>query len=522
MAKKVVLPKHLCDLEAIELVYGPPKKILHVHNFRPYQQWMAEKIKALPGVLLGAEMGLGKTAATLKAVRDLIKDKVIKGVLIIAPLRVAEETWPEEIAKWSFARHMTYKVVTGSEAERRASLLSGETDLTIINRENLLWLYTELTGSVWPFDMIVYDEISRLKRGMKNTNPAKRKDGSRGERRKTELGVIHAVRNRTKKFVGLSGTPAPNGIIDIWGPMYAVDGGERLGTSMTAFQKRWFSYDSYKRKYNPFEHTEAQVMAKLVDRFFSLKEEDYIELPPLVPVDHEVTLSPSVMKRYKAFEKEMAIEIHNRWDEPEFIEAVNNGVLTGKLLQFANGSLYENAKFDEDTEKWLPRNAVKVHDAKLTVLDSIIEEAAGKPVLVAYSFQFDKEAILKRYKQCREYGDTPNCKRDWDEGKIPIMLVHPASAGHGLNFQHGSNIAVWYGLTWSSELYQQFIKRLHRSGQEADKVFLHRIIAKGTADENILPVLRDRKATEDRIKLAVKARLDDVNDEYEHEYGEAA
>ena len=214
------------------------------------------------------------------------------------------------------------------------------------------------------------------------------------------------------------------------------------------------------------------------------------------------------MKKYRDFEREMATEVHDRRGEEEVIEAVNNGVLTQKLLQFANGSLYLGDKFDEETGGKMPRESVKVHTQKLDVLESIMVEAAGKPVLVAYSFQFDKDAIRKKFPYCRVFGEDPNDMRDWNAGKIRMLLTHPASAGHGLNFQHGSNIAVWYGLTWSSELYQQFIKRLHRSGQKADKVFLHRIITKGTVDENVLPALIRRKATEDEIKDAVRVRLE--------------
>lgn len=512
-----VVPKHLTDLEAIELIYGPPETILSTDDFRGYQWWMADAVRDLPGVLLAAEMGLGKTAAVLQAIRTLKDAGQVSKVLIIAPLRVAEETWPEEIAKWSFARSLTYRVVTGTAAERVASFkASGPVDLTIINRENLRWLLEWVKPFRWPFDMIVYDEASRLKAGRKRVRSKVK--GQKGNL--TELGVIEQVRSRTKKFVGLTGTPTPNGIIDLWGPMYAVDKGERLGTSMSAYKARWFNENRYTHKITPLPGAEKEILQRCSDRFFSLKEEDYLKLPPLVERDHLVVLPPHVMARYREFEREKALEILNRWDEPETVEAVNSGVLTGKLLQFANGSVYENTKWDEDGEKMLSAHAVKVHDEKLKALDSIVNEAFGRPILVAYSFKFDKEAIRKRFPQCRVFGESSSDKRDWDAGRIPMLLTHPASAGHGLNFQFGSNIAVWYGLTWSSELYQQFLKRLHRSGQKADRVFLHRIIARDTADETILPVLRNRKVTEDRIKDAVKARLERAA--YGSEYRKAA
>lgn len=507
---KAVLPKHLTDIEAIEMVWGPPPEIADDTIFRPYQDWMTKQIVALDRLLLGAEMGLGKTAATLKAIVQLLSTGQIRTVLIVAPVRVAEETWPEEIQKWAFARDLRYRVVTGTKEERIAALRYGPCEVTIINRENLRWLMKHLGIKRWKFDMMVYDEASRLKSGKLESSPRKREDGTMPDPRMTELGVIYRCHLFTPRFVGLTGTPAPNGLIDLWGPMFAVDNGERLGRSLTAYKTRWFIEEKYSYGVEPRVGAEEQIMEKIKDRFFSLSEADYLKLPPLIERDHFITLPPAIMKRYKQFEREMALEIKNRAGEPEMIEAVNQGVLTGKLLQFANGSLYENVKFDEATDKRLPREATVIHKMKLDVLESIVEESMGQPMLVAYSFQFDKEAILKRFPQCRLYGEKPSDKRDWNAGRIPMLLIHPASAGHGLNFQFGSNIAVWYGLTWSSELYQQFIKRLHRSGQKHDHVMLHRIIARKTADETILPVLRERKATEDRLKRAVKARLERI------------
>ena len=493
---KVVLPKHLTDIEAIELIHGISPEILDEENFRPYQTWMSDKIIELPAMLLGAEMGLGKTAAVLRAIVKLMKAGRIKKILIIAPLRVAEETWPAEIAKWAFSRHLTYRVVTGTEDERIASLRSGAVDITIVNRESFLWLRRRIGVRRWVFDMIVYDESSRLKSGRKRTIPKPRADGTVPPKKLTELGVIQSIRHRTTKIVELSGTPSPNGLIDLWGPIYALDQGKRLGSSITAYRDRWFKENTFTRRWEPFEHSEGEIMANLKDIFFSLREEDYLTLPPMIEQDHFVTLSPSELRRYREFEKEAAIEIRNMRGEKEIIEAVNNGVLTGKLLQFANGSLYTSEK-----------EAVKIHDHKLDILDSIMEEALGAPVLVAYSFKFDKDAIKKRFPYVRIFGESQHDMRDWNAGKIRMLLTHPASAGHGLNFQHGSSVAVWYGLTWSLELYRQFIKRLHRSGQKAEKVFIHRIMARHTVDEDILPMLKWRGATQDRISDAVRVRL---------------
>ena len=503
----VVLPKHLTDIEAIELVYGPPERTLSATDMRVYQNWMTQKVKDLPAVLLGAEMGLGKTGAVLKAIVDLIAAGEIRYVLIVAPLLVAETTWPEEIAKWDFARHLTYRVVTGTEEERIASLKYGPCQITIVNRENFLWLRKHIGVKRWIFDMLVYDEASRLKAGRIRTQPKARADGTVPDDRLTELGVINSVRQRMKKVVELSGTPSPNGLIDLWGPIFALDSGKRLGVKKTHFENRWFRENKYTRKKEPFDHSEKEIMGRIKDIFFSLREEDYLNLPPLIPVDHRVTLTVSEMKKYREFERQMALEVQNRAGDREVIAAVNNGVLTGKLLQFANGSLYLGDKFDEETGGRLPKESVKVHEHKLAVLESIMEEAAGAPVLVAYSFKFDMDAIKKKFPYVRVFGESPSDKRDWDAGKIRMLLTHPASAGHGLNLQFGSNIMVWYGLTHSLELYRQFIKRLHRSGQKADRVFLHRIIARGTVDEDILPNLKEKGSTQDRISDAVRVRL---------------
>lgn len=513
--KKAVLPKLLTDVEALELIYGPPAEILKSERLRGYQVWMKNKIVDLDGVFLAAEMGLGKTAAVLKAIVELMAAGEIRKVLIVAPLRVAEETWPEEIAKWDFARHLTYRVVTGDAEQRKAALAFGPCDITIINRENLDWLCKTVGMRRWPFDMFVYDE-PRIKSGRKRSKPRARQDGSVAHKRLTDLGRIQWCRHRTKKIVELSGTPSPNGLIDLWGPIYAIDGGKRLGASITAFRERWFQYDPYKRTYTPFDHSYDEIMTAIDDVFFSLREEDYLKLPPMIPVDHKVRLSPREMERYRQFEHDMGIEVQNRAGETEVIEAVNRGVLTGKLLQFANGSLYLGDKFDEETGGKLPRESVRIHDRKLDVLDSIMNEAAGAPVLVAYSFQFDKEAIRKRFPYARFFGESQSDMRDWNAGRIKMLVTHPASAGHGLNFQHGSNIAVWYGLTWSLELYRQFVKRLHRSGQKADRVFLHRIIARDTMDETMLPLLTTKGMTQDRITDAVRVRLGEAASDVRH------
>ena len=503
---KHVDPKHLCDIEAIELIYDPPDTILYAYNFRAYQKWMAEQIVDLDGVFLGAEMGLGKTGATLWAIRKLIDSGEITKVLVIAPLRVAEETWPEEIRTWDFARSLSYRVITGTVEERKAALRQ-PAQITIVNRENLRWLMKGIGLKRWNFDMIVYDEGSRLKRGVLMTNPKPNSQGITPNPRMTELGCLTRVSFKTKKMVVLSGTPSPNGLVDLFGPVFAIDQGKRLGSSMSAFKKRWFSEDKYTNAINPLPGAEEDIMSRLKDIFFSLRESDYLDLPPLIIRDHKITLSPRNMLRYREMEKEMALEVRNSRGDPEMIEAVNRGVLVQKLLQIANGSIYTGPIWDEIEDDWLPKESVKLHDAKLDALESIVEEAAGRPILVAYSFKFDKDAICKRFPYARVFGEKKSDMRDWNAGRIKLLVTHPASAGHGLNFQKASNIAVWYGLTWSLELYRQFVKRLHRSGQKEDRVFLHRILARGTADMNVVDVLKMRGTTQDQITEAVRVRL---------------
>lgn len=492
---KTVLPKHLTNTEAVELIYGPPDTILTYDNFRSYQRWMSDKMVELPGVVMGAEMGLGKTGAVLKAITRLISAGEIRRPLIVAPLFVAENTWPEEIRTWDFARDLEFRVVTGNEGERLAALKQ-KAQVTIINRENLRWLHDLFAGRGWPFDMLVYDEISRLKRGMLRVHQSREQRKKGVKAGLTELGVMQAHKASHKHVIGLSGTPAPNGLIDLYGPVFAVDHGQRLGSSMTAFKQRWFHEDKYDNTVTPLPHAQGEIMDKIKDVFFSLREEDYLKLPPLISVNHRVKLPDTARKIYRKMERDLYVELLNNIGDEKFIQAVNSGVLVGKLLQLANGSIYD----DE-------REGIPVHTQKLDVLESIFEEAAGAPVLVAYSFQFDKTAIKKRFPWIRVFGESKDDVRDWNNGRIRGLLAHPASAGHGLNLQRGSNIAVWYGLTWSLEYYRQFIKRLHRHGQKSDRVFMHHIIAEDTVDEHVLEVCLGKGATQDQITEAVRVRL---------------
>ena len=474
------------------------------NDFEEYQWWMSRLLQENEIVLLGAFMGSGKTATSLHAFHALWKKGAARKALVIAPLNVAKDTWPDEIMAWDFARELHYSVIVGDE-DTRFEAVAEEADVYIINRENLRWLY-ETKGIRWfdQFDVLIYDEASRLKAGNKRTKPNTRKDGSVSRRRLSEFGYLGKIRSKFKWKWELAGTPNPNGIIDLWGPIYILDKGERLGTSRTKFLERWFRYNIYTRTYEPFDHSEEQVMDRLKGVFYYLREEDYLDLPPLQVIDRWVNLSPKHMKMYRNFEKTLALDEYD-------VEAANNAVLCNKLLQFANGSVY--AEEDDPEEDYDPNRkpvAKHVHNRKLDELGSVFEEAAGRPVLIAYSYKFDIHAIKKRYPWVRAYGETPNDLKEWNSGKLPAMILHPASAGHGLNFQHGGNIAVWYGLNWSLELYQQFNKRLHRRGQKGAFVRLYRILARGTHDARVSEVLTDKAINQDRITDTVRVRLEDI------------
>lgn len=462
-------------------------------NFEDYQRWMSSLMQNHDRVLLGAFMGSGKTATALHAAYKCLKRKQIRKILVIAPLNVAKDTWPDELMVWDFAREMTYTVLVG-DAATREKMLRQDVDVYIINRENLRWLYETVGMRGWIWDCLIYDEASRLKEGDKKTKGNVRKDGTVSRARTSGFGYLTKVRHKFKKIWELSGTPAPKGCIDLWGPAYILDGGERLGTSRTKFLERWFRYNPYARTHEPFDHSEGEIQQRLQGLMFCLKEEDYLDLPPVKTIDRWVNLEPKHMKMYRTLERTLALEELD-------VDAPTNAVLCNKLLQFSNGSIYAEADGDPNEEPDLRVKSVAkhVHDVKLNELGSVFEEATGRSVLIAYSYKFDVESIVKRYPWVRVYGSTPNDLRDWNAGKLRAMILHPASAGHGLNFQKGGNIAVWYGLNWSLELYQQFNKRLARRGQEADTVWLYRILARNTMDGKVALRLTDRAETQDRI-----------------------
>lgn len=490
MRRRALRVNELADQEIIDLLDGPPAVVRGEDDFRPYQRWMADLCYREPVILLAAEMGLGKTGAVLHALRRLLDETAVCRVLIVAPLYVAENTWPEELRVWDFARSLSFSVLTGEESERRAAAQESS-EIHIINRENLVWLW-QLFGRRWPYDCLVYDEASRLKAGKKRTAVTKRKDGTATGRKLSEFGALAQTRGFYRHVIEMSGTPAPNGLVDLWGPLYILDQGRRLGQKKSAFMDRWFKQDPYTYKVEAFPHSRDEIMGRIRDVMVSLREEDYLSLPPLVIDDRWVTLPPATLAQYRRFERTMVLQEYD-------IEAVSAGVLTNKLLQFANGGLY------------LEDGSVQpVHDLKLRMLDSIVEEACGEPILIAYSYKFDLERIRRRFPKFRVFGESKSDMRDWNAGRIPGLIVHPASAGHGLNFQYGGHHAVWYGLNWSLELYKQFNKRLHRSGQAAEHVYMHRILARGTEDEHMLLALEAKGQTQDHITESVRVRMERI------------
>lgn len=481
-----------------------------VSDLRQIQMVGVQKILDFPHVMLGLQMGFGKTAITLTAVGTLLDAREVGHVLVIAPLLVAEETWPEEIEAWEHTCDLDYEVLTGPP-ERREQRARRLPPVSIVNTENVPWL-VDLWGDDWPYDMVVIDEISRFKNPAKRTKPTKvqvkqatqavlaalpprtppedaeievAKALRKLKRNPTRFGALCAVRKRIYRIVGLTGTMAPNGLLDLWSQYYLLDQGERLLGSYSQYRNRWFDADYMGFKYTPKPGSFGAIVERIADITLSMKTEDYVDMPPVMTNTITVHLPPKVMKQYRDFERTMLLAEHD-------IEAVNNGVLTGKLLQLANGSVY--------TEEGA---VVELHDLKLAALDSVIEEANGAPVLVAYSYQFDLEKLRRKYPKAEVVGEAPNLQKRWNAGEIPILLAHPASAGHGLNLQYGGCITVWYGLNWSLELYQQLNKRLHRPGQ-TETVVIHHIVAAGTVDERVMAVLPEKDATQDALVEATK------------------
>ena len=440
-----------------------------------YQSYATEFILSHPISAVFLEMGLGKSVITLSAIFDLCLDSfLVCKVLVIAPLRVARDTWPAEINKWDHLKGLSYSVAVGTEKER-IDALKKQSTLYIINRENVDWLVHK-SGIPFHFDMVVIDELSSFK--------------SYGAKRFKSL---LKVRPSVKRIVGLTGTPSSNGLMDLWAEFRILDLGQRLGRYISHYRNTYFKPDKRNAQiifsYKPLSGAEEEIYKQISDITISMKSTDYLKMPEYVSNEVFVTLSEKEWKVYSDFKEDM---VANLGDEE--IDAVNAAVLSGKLLQMANGAVYDSEN-----------KAHVIHDKKLDALEDLIEGANGKPVLVAYWYKHDLERIKDRFpvKQIQSSKDI----EDWNDGKIPIAVIHPASAGHGLNLQSGGSTLIWFGLTWSLELYQQTNARLYRQGQK-DTVIVHHIITKNTIDEDVLLALTKKEKTQDALIDAVKANLE--------------
>ena len=446
-------------------------------NFSPhdYQTYAIDYIKTHPIAAVLLDMGLGKTVISLTAIADLLFDSFeAHRILVIAPLRVARDTWPAEIEKWEHLQHLTYAVCVGTPKERRTALMAGA-DITIINRENIGWLI-DSSGFVFDYDMVIIDELSSFK-----NHKAKR------------FQTLMRVRPKVKRIVGLTGTPSSNGLMDLWSEFKLLDFGERLGRFISNYRLNYFQPDKRNGQivysYKPLPYAEDAIYQKISDITISMKSTDHLQMPELITSQYEVQLSKEEADRYKELKADLILELPDGE-----ITAANAAALTGKLCQLSNGAIYDDAG-----------NIIEFHDRKLDALEDLIEAANGKPLLVAYWFKHDLQRIKNRF-AVREIKTSQDII-DWNKGNIPVAVIHPASAGHGLNLQAGGSTLIWFGLTWSLELYQQTNARLWRQGQASGTVVIEHIITKGTIDERILKALSQKELTQNALIDAVKANL---------------
>lgn len=427
--------------------------------------------------------GMGKTVSTLTAIKDLLDNCIISNCLVIAPKRVTQVTWSDEIKAWAHLKDLTISVIDGTVKQRREAY-EKKADIYAISRDNIVWLVMEFGGIKLPYDMVVIDELSSFKNSSSKRFRALRK-----------------VRKFIPRVVGLTGTPSPNGLIDLFAQMYLIDQGQRLGKSITAYRDRFFRPDkrngdigySYVLK-SPQEETEKQISDLISDITISMTAEDYLKMPDRMPIYDYVELPPKAMEAYTTFEREQIIELIDS-DTP--LTAASAAALVNKLQQMAGGRVY-----DAD------RKVIDVHDEKIEKLKEIVEASNGEPVLVAYAFRHEQACILEALKEFKPRKlETAQDIADWNEGKVPLMVAHPASVGHGINIQKGGHILVWFGMTWSLELYQQFNARLYRQGQ-MKPVMIHHIIARNTIDEKIIKALEGKKQTQDGLMQSIKELME--------------
>lgn len=457
--------------------------MLNRSNLHDYQVRGVNHIIDNEYCALFLDMGLGKTVTTLTAIKELLDNCIISNALVIAPKKVTQVTWSDEIKNWEHLQGLTISVIDGTAKQRREAM-AAKADIYAVSRDNIVWLVLECGGVKLPYDMVVIDELSSFKNHASKRFRAMRK-----------------VRKFIPRVVGLTGTPAPNGLIDLFAQMYLVDEGQRLGKTVTAYRDRFFRPGkrngdivyTYELK-APQNETEQQISDLISDITISMTAEDYLKMPDKIMLYDYVDLAPKVLAMYRDFEKEQILELINS-DEP--ISAASAAALSNKLQQFANGAIY-------DAE----RNVKDIHDDKLDKLEELVEAANGEPVLIAYSYKHDLERIMQKLKAYKPVKlEKPEHIADWNAGKIPVLVTHPASAGHGLNLQKGGHNIVWFGNTWSLELYQQFNARLYRQGQ-GKPVTIHHIVTRGTIDEKIIKSLDGKRETQDGLMESIKELME--------------
>lgn len=456
-------------------------------EFKPhdYQRYCIKRLIEEPILGLFLDMGLGKTVITLTAINDLRYNRfMISKVLVIAPKKVAEDTWIREAKKWDHLQLLRIIPVLGSQ-QKRVRELNTPGDVYVISRDNVQWL-VDYYRNDWPFDMVVIDELSSFK-----SHQAKR------------FRKLNMVRGHISRMVGLTGTPAPNGLIDLWAQIYLLDQGKRLGRTITSYRNEYFTPSSRNRdtifSYEPLLGADGIIRSRIQDICISLSAKDYLKLPERIDNIRYIKLDAKARKAYKEMERELLLEV-----DGETIDAASAAILSNKLLQICNGAVYNEDK-----------QAVEIHDNKIEAFKELLEASQGKPVLVFYNFQHDRERILKSMeKSSLKIGElkSPETIEQWNHNKLDILLAHPASAAYGLNLQAGGNIIVWYGLNWSLELYQQANARLYRQGQK-ENVIIHHLVVEDSRDQDVMRVLADKQATQDDLLESLKARIRKVRKE---------
>ncbi|MBT9159032.1 MAG: RNA polymerase-associated protein RapA [Dehalococcoidia bacterium] len=444
---------------------------------RRYQSAASSFIRETKKCALFIEPGLGKTVTTLTAIRDMADDLELGRVLVVGPPRVAKSVWPDEIREWAHTRDMTFTNIDGTPSKRLRQLTQA-TSVHLISHDLVPWL-DDLIGHNHEYDMIVVDESSRFK-----NHSTKR------------WAAMRRLVRRARYVVLLTGTPASNGLHDLWAQVYLLDQGARLGSTITAFRERWFEQNWGQSVYRPKDFTADSIHTRIEDICFTLREADYGDLPPRIDNYVKVELTDELRKQYRRFQREYVLELADGTD----LKAVSAVALTNKLLQLANGVVYDTDK----KERFF-------HKLKVDALEEVIDGANGQPVFVAYNFKSDVRAIKERFPHAVVMGNNPQTIIDWNEGRIQLLVAHPKSAGHGLNLQHGGSTAVWYGLTYSLEDYLQFNKRLHRKGQTRTTV-IHHLVCAGTVDEDVIDALRSKDQMQNNLLNALKRRINEAID----------